>query len=94
MDQVWHAAYSSYRSNVVPFINLYHGPQQQFRGGVLKTLSEYFSESEEIIDGNPLIVTMEGLESVRTDAIFRLYMHWDQSLIKPRKNQSSFHVSR
>ena len=70
MDQVWHAAYSSYRSNVVPFINLYHGPQQQHRGGVLKTLSEYFSESEEIIDGNPLIVTMEGLESVRTDAIF------------------------
>lgn len=70
MDQVWHSAYSSYRSNVIPFINLYHGPQQQHRGGVLKTLSEYFSESEEILDGNPLVFTTEELESVRTDAIF------------------------
>jgi hypothetical protein len=45
--QVCHAAYRNYSSNVVPLINLYHGPQQQHRGGVLKTLSEYFSESEE-----------------------------------------------
>ena len=68
MDQVWHSAYTSYRSNVIPFINLYHGAQQQHRGGVLKTLSEYFAESEEILDGDPFVVSAEDPE--RIDAIF------------------------
>ena len=65
MDKTWHEQFAAYRDHVTPFINMFHGPQQQHNGGHLKKLSDYFAEDDDILDGDPIVISQAELEQLQ-----------------------------
>ena len=60
MNGVFHLQYSIFREHVVPFINLYHGPQETHAGGTLKTISAYMNDADmEPLNGDPMVIDVD-----------------------------------
>jgi len=67
MDVTWHQNFSNFRQYVLPFANIYHGHASD-RGGTLKTISGFMDDSEDPLDGDPVVISEEELERLQEDS--------------------------